>query len=136
MKKMLIGLFALTSFSLAAAELTLDSCQFENSIIDFKPSYGLTTFFKEELKGNVVYNVKYKKGTTRVGPKTDMAVVTSFDKTLIISFFDFDEEGIVYKDTRAVIDLASPTSTDAPVIKFEAAINDDDMTEGECSLLF
>lgn len=140
MKALIAGILVLASVSsfAGATELQLHECSFKGTKMDFTPSTALTGFLKKEVKGAVVYKVKYKKGSTAVGPRTDLAVIdTSRSQLLTIMFFEHDEEdGIVYSKNVVAVDLKSPVSVDAPVIKFEAALNDEDVTEGKCLLSF
>ena len=138
MKVFIAGMLVLASVSSFAgvSELQLHECSFKGTRMEFTPSAALTGLLKQEVKGAVVYKVQYKKGSTAVGPRTDLAVIDKLpSKSLAITFFEHDEEdGIVYSQNRVSIDLKSPVSVDAPVIVFESELNDEDGTEGKCSL--
>lgn len=138
MKKLLLTLSLLSAFTANASELQLHDCKFDFTTTEFTPSAALTSILNKEVKGAVVYKVKYKTGSVQVGPKTDLAVVDQLSsKNLVISFFDLDQEdGVVYTNNTISIDLASPLSVDAPVINFAADLNDEDATEGSCNLSF
>lgn len=136
MKKLLIGLMALGTFSAYATETLLQECKFGNTQMVFTPSAVLTKLLQKEVKGSVVYKVQYRVGPFIVGPKSDLAVVDELpSKNLGVSFFEHDEEdGVVYSKAQVSIDLKAPIGIDAPVVLFEAELNDEVNTEGVCSL--
>lgn len=134
MKKIIPILGLLTAFSSYAVELQLQECVFKRTTIDFTPSSALTAMLRNEVKGAIVYKVKYKNGQFQTGPKTDLAVIDELpSKTLAVTFFEHDEEdGIVYSKNTISIDLKSPVGTDAPLILFSADMNDDRAPKGKC----
>lgn len=136
MKKLLSLLTILGAFSAHAGELQLQECTFKKLSIDFTPSAALTTMLKKEVKGAVVYKVKYKQGQFQTGPKTDLAVIDQLpSKTLAVTFFEHDQEdGIVYSGNTISIDLKSPVGTDAPLILFSANMSDPTAPKGKCAL--
>lgn len=134
MKKLIGLMFILGAFSAQAAELQLQECKFKNLTIDFTPHSALTAMLRNEVRGAIVYKVKYKQGQFQTGPKTDLAVIDELPgKNLSVTFFEHDaEDGIVYSGNSLSIDLKSPVATDAPLILFSANMSDAKATKGKC----
>lgn len=137
MKKFIFALSFLAAFNASATELLIDNCKFAETTMDFTPSSALTALLQNEVNGSVVYKVNYKKGSFQTGPKNDLAVIDEVSNdTLVVSFFDLDGDSIHFLKPTVTINLDTPVSVDAPVIGFEAGLNDEDATEGVCELLF
>jgi hypothetical protein len=134
MKYFLSLLTLMGAFSAYSAELQLQECKFKNLTIDFIPSSALTAMLSKEVKGSIVYKVKYKQGQLATGPKTNLAVIDELPgKNLEVTFFEHDnEDGIVYSGNSLSIDLKSPVATDAPLILFSANMSDAKATKGRC----
>lgn len=136
MKKFIAILTLLCAFAANAVELELHECKFGRNVIDFMPSPMLSAILNKELKGALVYKVKYKLGSNVVGPKTDLAVIDELpSKTLAVSFFEYDDQdGIVYSRNKIMIDLREPVKLDGPAILFTSELNDLTAPRGKCTL--
>lgn len=138
MKKIIAIMTLLCAFTASAVELQLQECTFGTSTMDFTPSATLTAMLKKNVKGAVVYKVKYKIGQTDAGPKEDLAIVKELkNKSLEVKFFEYDlNDGIHYKNYVVSVYLTSPVQTQRPLIVFSSSLNDQMPFKGKCGLSF
>lgn len=138
MKSMIIILTLLLNFVVHAQELQLDECKFGTSTMSFTPNSALTALLKKDVKGAVVYRVKYRIGSMEAGPKTDLAFIKVLNnRHLQVNFFEHDEQdGVVLKNYLVTVYLSAPRKTERPIIVFNSSLYDEQPFKGECSLKY
>ncbi len=134
MKKLLCVLLSMGAITAFATEVQLSHCQFGVSEINFTPSAALTATIS--AGESTVYKTSYKYGSVEAGPGDDLAVVDETpSQTLSVSFFNYDEsDGIEYMKYVVSIDLKEPVAVVDGLIEFKASLNNEEGTEGTCSL--
>lgn len=137
MKLLFVALLTLGTSFAQANDLRLDSCKFGKLSLDFTPNSALTALLKNEVKGSVVYKVKYMFKGKEVGASQNFAVIDELpSKTLGVVLFTFMDNEISYLDNKLSIDLKEPVSIDAPLINFKSVIEVvEGPIEGKCGLV-